>query len=141
MTPFQRSAGLVADGIAGPKTQAALQKADISERREAPEKPGWLVLAEALNSLKEAPGAANNPQVVKLFADAGFPGIKTDSTAWCAAFVNAMLERAGHRGSRSLAARSFESWGIGLPAPALGASQGRNQPNARSTGLKSVILL
>lgn len=121
VTAFQHSAGLVADGIAGPKTQAALQKADISERREAPEKPGWLVLAEALNGLKEAPGAKNNPEVVKLFADAGFPGIKTDSTAWCAAFVNAVLERAGHRGSRSLAARSFESWGVGLKEPALGA--------------------
>jgi uncharacterized protein (TIGR02594 family) len=39
----------------------------------------------------------------------------------CAAFVNAVLERAGHRGSRSFAARPFESWGVGLPAPALGA--------------------
>ncbi|CAO4145580.1 TIGR02594 family protein [Methylorubrum extorquens] len=109
------------DGIAGPKTQAALQKADISERREAPDKPGWLVLAEALDGIKEAPGAKNNPEVVKLFADASFPGIKTDSTAWFAAFVNAVLEHAGHRGSRSLAARSFESWVVGLPAPTLGA--------------------
>lgn len=46
MTAFQRWAGLVADGIAGPKTQVALQKADISEWREASEQPGWLVLAE-----------------------------------------------------------------------------------------------
>lgn len=118
---FQRSAGLVVDGIAGPKTEAALRKADLTERRAPVDKPGWLVLAEALDGLKEAPGAANNPEVVRLFADAGFPGIKTDSTAWCAAFVNAVLERAGHRGSRSLAARSFEGWGIGLSGPALGA--------------------
>lgn len=69
----------------------------------------------------EAPGAANNPQVVKLFADAGFPGIKIDSTTWCVAFVYAVLERAGHRGSRSLAARSFESWGVELKGPALSA--------------------
>ncbi|CAO4148932.1 peptidoglycan-binding domain-containing protein [Methylorubrum aminovorans] len=61
VTTFQCSAGLVADGIAGPKTQAALQKADISERREAPEKPGWLVLAEALNGLKEAPRRRQQP--------------------------------------------------------------------------------
>ena len=40
VTSFQRAAGLVADGIAGSKTQAAPQKPDISERREAPEKPG-----------------------------------------------------------------------------------------------------
>lgn len=40
VTAFQRAAGLVADGIAGSKTQAVLRKADISERREAPEKLG-----------------------------------------------------------------------------------------------------
>lgn len=121
VTAFQRAAGLVPDGIVGEKTEKALQGADLSERRAPVEKPGWLVLAEALNGLKEGRGAANNPEVVRLFADAGFPGIKTDSTAWCAAFVNAMLERAGHRGSRSLAARSFEAWGVGLKEPALGA--------------------
>lgn len=120
VTAFQKAAGLVADGIAGPKTQAALAKADLSERRAAVDKPGWLVLAEALNGLKEGKGAANNADVVRLFADAGFAGIKQDSVAWCAAFVNAMLERAGHRGSRSLAARSFEGWGVGLKEPALG---------------------
>lgn len=32
-----------------------------------------------------------------------------------------MLERAGHRGSRSFAARSFEAWGVELPTLALGA--------------------
>ena len=61
VTAFQRSAGLVADGIAGPKTQAALQKADISERREAPEKPGWLILAAGEVGVREGAGSANNP--------------------------------------------------------------------------------
>ncbi|UMY16675.1 TIGR02594 family protein [Methylobacterium organophilum] len=134
VTAFQKAAGLVPDGIAGPKTRAALQKADLTQQRESIEKPGWLVLAEALNGLKEAPGAANNPEVVKLFADAGFPGIKTDSTAWCAAFVNAMLERAGHRGSRSLAARSFEGWGVGLKEPVLGAIATKKRGNSAWQG-------
>lgn len=117
---FQRAAGLVADGIAGPLTQKALSSVDVTEKKAEPDEPGWIVLASAMLGVKEGPGAANNAQVVKLFADAGFPGIKTDSTAWCAAYVNAMLERAGHRGSRSLAARSFENWGVGLKEPALG---------------------
>ena len=134
ITAFQRAAGLVSDGIAGPKTQAALQKADISERREAPEKPGWLVLAEALNGLKEAPGAKNNPEVVKLFADAGFPGIKTDSTAWCAALIGAVLNRAGHKPSGSLAARSYESWGVGLKEPALGCIATKKRGNSAWQG-------
>lgn len=120
VTAFQRAAGLVADGIAGPLTQKALGSVDVTEKKAERDRPGWLALAADMLGVKEGPGAANNAQVVKLFADAGFPGIKTDSTAWCAAYVNAMLERAGHRGSRSLAARSFENWGVGLKEPALG---------------------
>ena len=97
VTAFQHSAGLVADGIAGRKTQAALQKADISERREAPEKPGWLILAEGELGVRESAGAANNPRVVQLFADAGFSGIKQDSVAWCAARHRRPLPKArGH---------------------------------------------
>ncbi|KQP61047.1 TIGR02594 family protein [Methylobacterium sp. Leaf108] len=134
VTAFQRVAGLVADGIAGPKTQKALQTADITDRQAEPDKPGWLVLAEALNGLKEGKGAANNPEVVKLFADAGFPGIKTDSTAWCAAYVNGILERAGHRGSRSLAARSLEAWGVGLKAPVLGCIATKKRGNSTWQG-------
>ncbi|GEL44038.1 hypothetical protein MEX01_46290 [Methylorubrum extorquens] len=99
----------MADGIAEPNTQAALQKDDISERREAPEKPGWLVLAEGELGVRE--GAGNNPRVVKFFATAGFSGIKQDSFAWCAAAVAAMLKRAGHKPSGSLAARSYEKLG------------------------------
>ena len=134
VTAFQRSAGLVADGIAGPKTQAALQKADISERREAPEKPGWLVLAEGELGVREGAGAANNPRVVQLFADAGFSGIKQDSVAWCAAAVGAMLKRAGHKPSGSLAARSYEAWGVGLSEPALGAIATKKRGNSSWQG-------
>ncbi len=131
---FQRVAGLVADGIAGPLTQKALGTVDVTERRVEPDKPGWLVLAEALNGLKEGKGAANNPEVVKLFADAGFPGIKTDSTAWCAALVGAVLKRAGHAASGSLAARSYESYGVGLKEPALGCIATKKRGNSTWQG-------
>ena len=114
MTAFQHSAGLVADGIAGPKTQAALQKDDISERREAPEKPGGLVLAEGELGVREGAGAGNNSRVVKLFAAAGLSGIKQDSFAWRAVAVGAMLKRVGHKTSGSLAVRSYEAWSVGL---------------------------
>lgn len=134
VTAFQRSAGLVADGIAGPKTQDALQKADITERREPVEKPGWLVLAEGELGVREGAGAANNPRVVQLFADAGFSGIKQDSVAWCAAAVGAMLKRAGHAPSGSLAARSYEGWGVGLKEPALGAIATKRRGNSSWQG-------
>lgn len=131
---FQRAAGLVADGIAGPLTIRALGTVDVSEKRAEPEQPGWLTLAAAMLGVKEGPGAANNAQVVKLFADAGFPSIKTDSTAWCAALVGAMLKRAGHAASDSLAARSYESYGIGLKEPVLGCIATKKRGNSTWQG-------
>lgn len=120
VTAFQRLAGLVPDGIAGPLTQAALRRVDVTEQRREVDVPPWLVLAKAELGIREGKGAANNARVVKLFADAGFPGIKADSVAWCAAAVGAMLQRAGFKPSGSLAARSYESWGVGLASPVLG---------------------
>ena len=77
------------------------------------------MLAEGGLGVRE--GAANNPRVVQLFADAGFSGMKQDSVTWCAAAVGAMLKRAGHKPSGNLAAWSYEAWGVGLKEPALGA--------------------
>jgi len=54
----------------------------------------------------------NNPKVVGYFRDAGHPQVKEDETAWCAAFVGAMLHRAGLKGTGLLTARSYLDWGI-----------------------------
>lgn len=54
----------------------------------------------------------DNPVIVKMFADAGFPEVVTDSTPWCAAFVGAVLAECGLMPSGSLAARSYLSWGV-----------------------------
>jgi uncharacterized protein (TIGR02594 family) len=53
----------------------------------------------------------DNPQVVAYFKDAGHPEVSTDATAWCAAFVGAMLKRAGGKGTGKLNARSYLEWG------------------------------
>nr|USU31136.1 TIGR02594 family protein [Methylobacterium sp. OTU13CASTA1] len=131
---FQRAAGLVPDGIAGPLTQKALAVVDVSEKRAEPDQPGWLTLAAAELGVKEGPGAANNPRVVQLFADAGFAGIKQDSVAWCAAAVGAMLMRAGFKPSGSLAARSYEGWGVGLKDPVLGCIATKKRGNSTWQG-------
>ena len=131
---FQRAVGLVPDGIAGPLTQKALAVADVSEKRAEPDQPGWLVLAAAELGVKEGPGAANNPRVVQLFADAGFAGIKQDSVAWCAAAVGAMLMRAGFKPSGSLAARAYEAWGVGLKEPVLGCIATKKRGNSSWQG-------
>lgn len=82
--------------------------------------PPWLKEAAKNLGVVEGPGAKDNPVVVKYYADAGFSGIKHDSVAWCAAFVGAMLKRAGYKASGSLAARSYEGYGVKLHKPMFG---------------------
>lgn len=53
----------------------------------------------------------SNPKVVAYFRDAGAPHVKDDETAWCAAFVGAMLARSGGEGTGKLTARSYLDWG------------------------------
>lgn len=53
----------------------------------------------------------SNPKVLAYFRDAGHPTVKDDATAWCAAFVGAMLKRAGLKGTGLLTARSYLQWG------------------------------
>lgn len=60
--------------------------------------------------LEEWPGSASNPEVERLFAAAGFPGLK-DEVPWCAAFVGAVLAECGIPASGSLMARSYLKWG------------------------------
>lgn len=72
----------------------------------------WHALARTQIGVKEVPGKGDNPTVVQYFADAGIPGKFKDETAWCAAFVGAMLERSGYRGTRSTMAKSYMRWGV-----------------------------
>lgn len=53
----------------------------------------------------------HNPKVVQYFADVGHSWVKDDETAWCAAFVGAMLKRAGLPHTGALNARSYLDWG------------------------------
>jgi len=68
-------------------------------------------LAQNEVGLEEIPGAKDNAEVVQMFADVGHSWVKDDETAWCAAFVGAMLERAGLKSTRALDARSYNDWG------------------------------
>lgn len=53
----------------------------------------------------------SNPKVVQYYLDAGHPEVKNDEVAWCAAFVGAMLARAGLPNTGKLTARSYLEWG------------------------------
>lgn len=85
------------------------------------DQPQWLTHAWALLGEREIPGSDANQEIAALFRDAGFPGIRDDETAWCAAFVGACLARAGLPGSRSLMARSYLSCGEAIDEERTGA--------------------
>lgn len=82
--------------------------------------PRWYALALAERGVKEAPGAADNPIVSAYYKDAGHPQVKHDSVPWCAAFVGAMLTRAGRKPTGLLTARSYLAWGAKLQTPRQG---------------------
>jgi uncharacterized protein (TIGR02594 family) len=82
--------------------------------------PVWLERAWRDLGVLEGDGRSNNPRVLAYYADAGHPTITSDDVAWCAAFASAVLERAGHRSTRSLLARSYLTWGDPLITPRLG---------------------
>jgi uncharacterized protein (TIGR02594 family) len=96
-----------------------------------PQTPRWYELAVAELGTREVPGSGNAPKVVEYYQDA-VEQKQADSVPWCAAFVGAMLERAGERGSGSLMARSYLIWGEQDKSPSRGTICvfGRGGPRA-----------
>jgi uncharacterized protein (TIGR02594 family) len=80
----------------------------------------WLTEARKFVGLKEIVGSRHEPKILEFFAEAGHPGIHDDETAWCAAFVGAMLRRAGYSSSGALNARSYLNFGTKLAKPTPG---------------------
>lgn len=72
--------------------------------------PKWLTLAIKEIGVKEIPGPRSNPVVVNYYKDVVGKG-HADAVPWCAAFVGAMLVRAGEQSSGSLMARSYLRYG------------------------------
>lgn len=127
---FQSRNNLDPDGEVGELTIDALNRASPGQGEKPPlmppppmvgdtplGRPAWYAQAEKDIGFRET---GNNHGIETFIRDA-----KTGSLGdpWCAIGVNAWLERAGVRGSRSAMARSFESNSnfIRLPRPALGA--------------------
>lgn len=80
----------------------------------------WLVEAKKHIGLTEVKGSAHNPEILQMWKDIKRGGIKDDETPWCAAFVGAMLERAGVRSTRFESAKSYLQWGVALTNPVVG---------------------
>lgn len=79
--------------------------------------PTWLKIARQLIGISETKGPEHTPEILQFWRDIKRGGIRDDETPWCAAFVGAVLERAGIRSSRFESAKSYLQWGLPLDRP------------------------
>jgi uncharacterized protein (TIGR02594 family) len=121
---FQKSLGLPGTGVPGVKTFAALAASPAKAEAAATSIPVHMEIAFKFLGVKEVPGKGSNPVVDEMFALAGFPGLK-DDVPWCAAFVAAMLRKAGLpnevEAKMRLWAASYARCGVKSARPVYGA--------------------
>jgi uncharacterized protein (TIGR02594 family) len=82
----------------------------------------WLPIALAEQGVKEYPGDGDNPRIVEYLQSTILeaPMRNNDETAWCSAFVNWCVERAGYEGTDSAWAKSWLNWGKAIQKPRRG---------------------
>lgn len=122
----QERLSLVVDGIAGPKTFAAIEalltRVQGDDTQELDPAPRWLQEARRYLGVREQPGDQHEELILRWLATTslGRWGRSRDETPWCSAFVNAMIEGAAFEGTSSAMARSWLGWGVPCP-PRVGA--------------------
>lgn len=82
----------------------------------------WFAIAYAELGVREVVGSGDNPRIVEYLRSATLaaPYGSNDETAWCSAFANWCIERAGYAGTDSAWARSWLNWGRKTDTPLIG---------------------
>lgn len=77
----------------------------------------WWPIALAELGVSEIPGSRHNPRVLEYLRSTtlGADMAALDETAWCSAFANWCIQRAGLQGTGSAWARSWLQWGEAAP--------------------------
>jgi uncharacterized protein (TIGR02594 family) len=87
--------------------------------------PRWFLHAQTFEraGIIEVAGPKAHPTILSFFNYTtlkNHPLAKTDETAWCSAFICAIMEQCDIRSSKSAAARSWLGWGEALQQPRIG---------------------
>lgn len=104
------------------------------------QEPGPILLTTALKyyGLKEGPGSADNPTIMKWAHDFGITWYDHDSIAWCSLYLGEMAKEAGYvppGPNYLLAASSWATWGDTVGSPKLGDILVFNRPGGHHVGL------
>jgi len=105
------------------RDKADKPRTDVMASVKAP----WMKMAEEEFKARVArvPGKAANPHIIEYFKETSLSKsmASIDETAWCAAFCNWCLVKAGFKGTHNAMAVSFRNWGRPTRGnkPALGA--------------------
>lgn len=83
----------------------------------------WMAIADKEYGVVEIPGAKHNPRVLEYLSTVN--NISThwksrDETAWCSAFVNWCVEKAGYVGTKSAVSTDWLAWGRKVYKPVKG---------------------
>lgn len=100
--------------------------------------PPMLKAAVPYYGLKEVPGSADNPLIMKWAHDFGISWYAHDSIAWCSLFMGQVAKEAGYAPpgpNRLLAAISWADWGTHVGTPMLGDILVFNRPGGHHVGL------
>jgi uncharacterized protein (TIGR02594 family) len=95
-------------GMTTPKKVLLINGQNIIARKEDIEGPGSIGIATKYVGFD---AHANKKDLIELFKTTIHQAVDPTVTPWCAAFVNAMLSKLGMKGTNSLAAGSFTTWG------------------------------
>lgn len=103
---FQKSYGLVVDGIVGIKTTTALLGTNTTSMRQ---KMYDVAMFELNRGIKEVRGG-ENPRIIE-YHSATTLKAQEDEIPWCSSFVNWVCKQVGVKGTESAMARSWLKWG------------------------------
>jgi len=139
---FQKNKRLASNGVVEIRTRTALglkPTATPAPQVVAVGSP-WMKIAVAELGVHEdsLPGQ-HNERIVEYHKTTTLKATD-DETPWCSSFVNWVIKQAGHKGTNSAAAKSWEKWGAAVTTPTNGnivlikKKSGPDQANGSTSG-------